>query len=200
MKTTTRFSITALCAFATAGIVAEAAKTPATTTSTTTSKPAASQSCQICVVDANVIMSQTKKAKEENDKLGKKQKELTNDVQKIATELKGKMDELETKKSTLSQKALENLQNEILALRGKYESAVQTAENQLKLSVQRATESLSVEAEAAGKQLAVAGNFDVILDAASGRPIYISDKVKSNTQELVKIMDKNYDTKKTKTA
>lgn len=200
MKTMTHFSMVALCAMTAAAICAETAKTTTTPTPNAAPKATSSQPCQICVVDANDIMTKTKKAQEENKKLGDQQKKLTADVQKVATELKSKMDELETKKTTLSQKALENLQNEILALRGKYESTVQTSENQLKLAVQRATESLSVEAEAAGKQLAVAGNFDVILDAASGRPIYISEKVKNNTQELVKIMDKNYDTKKTKTA
>jgi Skp family chaperone for outer membrane proteins len=201
MKRMTRFSLVALSVVTTAALVAEGAKattttTPASsTTNTSASKVSATQSCQICVVDANQIMSQTKEAKEQNDKLTKRQKQLTADVQKIAQELKSKMDELETKKSTLSQKALENLQNEILALRGKYESTVQTSENTLKLDVQRATEALSAEAEKAGKQLAQAGNFDVVLDAASGRPIYISEKVKNNTQELVKIMDKNYETK-----
>lgn len=209
MKTMTRFSIAAVCAF-TAGAIVAAGWSSSTDASpnyvTSTPIPTASNkkpalaANSVCVVDANDIMSKTKKAKEENDKLSKKQKELTTDVQNIAQQLKGKMDELETKKSTLSQKAMENLQNEILALRGKYESTVQTSENQLKLAVQRATESLSAEAEVAGKELARIGNFDVILDAASGRPIYISEKVKNNTNELVKIMDKNYDTKKTKTA
>lgn len=202
MKTMTRFSITAVCALATAGLMAEGAKaTASTTTPATATAPASkAQPTKELHVNGNDLMTGTKKAKEENNKLVEKQKKLTADVQKIANELKGKMDELETKKSTLSQSALEKLQNEILALRGKYESTVQTAENQLKLEVQRATEVLSAEAEAAGRQLAEAANVDVIVDAISGRPIYLSEKVKNNTQELMKIMDKNYDTKKTKTA
>ena len=114
MKNMTRFSIVALCAITTAGLSAEAAKTSATPATTSTAstpnanKPTASKSCEICVVDANEIMSKTKKAQEENSKLSKKQQQLTADVQKIAGELKGKMDALETKKSTLSQKAIEN--------------------------------------------------------------------------------------------
>lgn len=190
MKKMTRFSVVALCAITTAGLSADAPKA-----ATVTTKVAASNKCDICVVDANEIMSKTKKAQEENAKLTKKQQQLTADVQKIAQDLKGKMDELETKKTTLSAKAMENLQNDILALRGKYESTVQTSENQLKLAVQRATESLSADAEAAGALLAKNGGFDVVLDAASGRPIYISEKVKNNTQELMKIMDMNYDNK-----
>jgi Skp family chaperone for outer membrane proteins len=204
MKNMTRFSIVALCAITTAGLSARADHSSnfvngnssgSFVSNAIPNKPAASKPCDICVVDANEIMSKTKKAKEENEKLGKKQQQLTSDVQKIAGELKGKMDELDAKKSTLSQKAIENLQNEILALRGKYESTVQTSENQLKLAVQRATESLSAEAESAGAVLAKQYGFDVVLDAASGRPIYVSEKVKTNTQEFVKIMDKNYDNK-----
>ncbi|MFI5333045.1 MAG: OmpH family outer membrane protein [Candidatus Babeliales bacterium] len=205
MKTMTRFSITALCALTTAGLMAEAAKTTASTTTTPTpttsaSKTSVGQPCTSLYVNGNDLMTGTKKAKEENNKLVEKQKKLTADVQKIANELKGKMDELDGKKSTLSQSAMEKLQNEILALRGKYESTLQTADNQLKLEVQRATEMLSADAEAAGRQLAEAAKVDAVVDAISGRPIYLSEKVKNNTQELMKIMDKNYDTKKTKTA
>lgn len=96
------------------------------------------------------------------------------------------------KKSTLSKSACEAEESKLLALKNEISALVETSKLEVSRAVQEKTEEMVAAVEQAAAEVAKRLNVDVIVDAASGRALYVSEKAMV-TDDLVKEMNKQFE-------
>ena len=98
------------------------------------------------------------------------------------------------KSTTMSDSAREKEEKKLMKMERDIKSLVAEKEEELKLDMQIATETLAQGLEAGVAKLAKNENLDVVFDKMTGRAIYVSEKFDYTSEALTEI-NKNYEVK-----
>jgi outer membrane protein len=98
------------------------------------------------------------------------------------------------KSTTMSDSAREKEEKRLMKMERDLKSLVAEKEEELKLDMQIATETLAQGLEAGVAKLAKNENLDVVFDKMTGRAIYVSEKFDYTSKALTEI-NKNYEVK-----
>jgi len=98
------------------------------------------------------------------------------------------------KSTTMSDSAREKEEKKLMKMERDIKSLVAEKEEELKLDMQIATETLAQGLEAGVAKLAKNENLDVVFDKMTGRAIYVSEKFVYTSEALTEI-NKNYEVK-----
>jgi Skp family chaperone for outer membrane proteins len=98
------------------------------------------------------------------------------------------------KSTTMSDSAREKEEKKLMKMEREIKSLVAEKEEELKLDMQLATETLAQGLEAGVAKLAKNENLDVVFDKMTGRAIYVSEKF-DYTTKAIKEVNKNYEVK-----
>lgn len=168
-----------------------AAKAPSTSATKTTVVNKDEQIVKVGCVNTLEAMQASKEGQEEAKRIEKYRQDLATTIQDKEKKLNHAVNDFKAKQTTLSVAAREKEESKILEMRRDLESTVQSSEDQLKLAMQRATEKLSQNIEAAVAQIAQAQGLDLVTDIYTGRPLHASDKMLL-TNDLIHVMDANH--------
>lgn len=145
-------------------------------------------------IDSLDAMQKSDEGKEVSKELEKKRQQLGQEIQAQEKVYAQAANDYKTKSTTMNDLARAKAEREMHKLEDDYKTKVQESEYELKLAMQKATEELLKEVEEAAQIIAQRENLDVVIDARSGQPIYVADKVMV-TGDLVKEMNKKRDIK-----
>jgi Skp family chaperone for outer membrane proteins len=99
--------------------------------------------------------------------------------------------ELETQGSMLSADARRKVEKEFADLQRDYQNKVQDWRSELQYTMQRETDAMVKDIEQAAKVLAENANKAVVVDAPTGRILYLRED-RSSTNDLVALLDNQY--------
>lgn len=149
------------------------------------------------VVNGHQVASSTKKgAVVREDFIGKKEKaekQLQTDHQKLIEANK----EFTAKASTLSDTAKEAEEKKIAKMDRDLKLKAQELKEELEADMYKKTEELGIEFENVVRTYGKENKLDLIIDESSGRIIYVADNLKCS-DDIIKLMDQNFDKKDTK--
>jgi len=146
--------------------------------------------------------------KKENDlasSLKKKENDLTVSLKKKQEKLTQDVKDYEAKEKTMSATAKEKAESNLFKGREELEVAAKTSQQELEVAAKtsqqelqlvstRATEELSKDIEQAAAEIGKKEKCDAVVDLFTGRVVWANDQT-VKTKEIVKVMDKNYETK-----
>jgi Skp family chaperone for outer membrane proteins len=98
------------------------------------------------------------------------------------------------KSTTMSDSARDKEEKKLVKMERELKNLVAEKEEELKMDMQIATETLARELETAVAQLAKDENLDVVFDKMTGRAIYVSEKL-DYTSKAIEQVNKNYQVK-----
>jgi len=180
------------------GLYADAAKTvakkDATKTNIDVNSLMSNSSLKISWADTNDVMQNSSAGEQATQRTDTKREELSKNVQDIAQQIQKEVQNYESKKNMLSEQARKDQEAKLTKMDREYKNAVQGAEEEFKMFVMQETEQLSKMMVDAAKDFAEKQKVDVVIDAVSGRPIYVSPKADC-TLGLRKSLDKKHEEK-----
>jgi outer membrane protein len=145
-------------------------------------------------VESFTAMRETKSGGIEGKKLedmqNEKRKKLEGKKQKFDEEVKAHMAKADTMNDDARKKAEDKLRADQAAL----EKEAQEDEYELRLAMQNTTETLAKEMEEAVIEIAQKDGCDAVVDAMTGRVVYVKDSL-NITKQVVKEMDKRHEKK-----
>lgn len=112
-------------------------------------------------------------------------------AQKEQQKMMGIKNELETQGTMLSADARRKLEKEFADLQRDYQNKVQDWRGDLQYTMQRETDAMVKDIEKAAKVLAENANKAVVIDAPTGRILYLRDD-RNSTNDLVALLDNQY--------
>lgn len=142
-------------------------------------------------IDVFSAMRESDEGKEAAEKLEVKREELGKSIEGLRAKYETLVTEFKTKAATMNDSARAKKEQEVVKIKRDYESALQGAEEEMKLVMQQVTEALAKEVEAAVTIIAKAEGLDAVVDKVTGRVIYTSQKA-DWTSKVVQSMDKHY--------
>ncbi len=145
-------------------------------------------------IDTFTAMRSSELGKEEATKLEQTAKDKTTSIQAKGQSVAKRVKEYEAKAPTMSDAAREKEEKELVAAKRDYEHERNSAEEDMKLASQRATEKLLKDLESAVQEIALAEKLDVIADGATGKLLYASEKA-DYTAKVVEKMNKKREMK-----
>lgn len=113
------------------------------------------------------------------------EKQMTNELQLMETELAKKSEAYEKEKATLPANIQQRREQELQELYGKMQQYYQTSQQELAQASQEKMAALTEKITKAIKEIGVAGGFLYIFDTASGIP-YISETLSTDVTAQVK--------------
>ena len=128
------------------------------------------------------IMPEYKTAQTELQNL---EKQITNELQMMESELAKKSEAYEKEKATLPANIQQRREQELQELYGRMQSYYQTSQQELAQTSQEKMTALTEKITKAIKEVGVAGGFLYIFDTASGIP-YISETLSTDVTAQVK--------------
>lgn len=149
---------------------------------------------KIRFMDVFAAMREGEEGAEVTAKLDLKRQELGKEVESKGKRLEQAKVEFKTKASTMNDAARAKKEQEIVRMSRDFESDVQMYEEELKGSMQAATEVLAKEVEQAVTEIAKKEGLDAVIDKVTGRVVYTSGKADCTVQ-VVQHMNKNFKTK-----
>jgi Skp family chaperone for outer membrane proteins len=138
--------------------------------------------------DAMLASLQGKQAQKVVETEEMKYAELAQKDQQRLMQLKN---ELETQGSMLSADARRKVEKEFADLQRDYQNKVQDWRSELQYTMQRETDAMVKDIEQAAKVLAENANKAVVVDAPTGRILYLRED-RSSTNDLVALLDNQY--------
>lgn len=152
---------------------------------------------KIGYVDTAKATTESKEGQKKRQELEAKRTQLSSQLKKEEDMLIKQMEQFKTKSATMSDIERDAEQKRLIKSERELKAKVEEAELELKMAMQRAMDDISKEIEKAVKEMAVAQNLDVVVDARSGQVLYAKDSVLL-TEDLVSELNKNYDVKMAK--
>lgn len=119
---------------------------------------------------------------------------MANEIKKEEENIQQAVTEYKNKASMMSDAAKEKEEKRIMKLERDYKASVQDKKEELNIEMQMVTERLAKEVDEAIVQMAIENGYDVVFDTATGRAVYVSEKLDS-TKQVLSSIDKKYEAK-----
>ena len=197
---------TAFCALITVSVVSAEDKNITTVKKDTTTK-AQSLSASDIIGDANIsvdatiafvesftIMGECEEGKIARQNIEAKRDLATQEIQEESKKFEKAKNDYIAKSTTMADSARERAEKDLMKKERDIKNLVAEKEEELKLDMQLATETLAQGLEAGVAKLAKNENLDVVFDKMTGRAIYVSEKF-DYTAKAIKEVNKTYEVK-----
>ena len=148
----------------------------------------------IAFVESFTIMGECEEGKIERQKIEAKRDLATQEIQEESKKFEKAKNDYIAKSTTMSDSARERSEKDLMKKEREIKNLVAEKEEELKLDMQLATETLAQGLEAGVAKLAKSENLDVVFDKMTGRAIYVSDKF-DYTTKAIKEVNKTYEVK-----
>ena len=146
---------------------------------------------KIGVVDTFKVMQNCESGKKVTEDIRKQQESYARELQEEQQRLAKAVNDFQAKGAALKPDAREKEEKNLVAQRRKLESRAQELEEELKSSMQKASEKIALEVDEGVIELAKKENFTEIKDKLTGRVIYTKPEL-----DVTELVTKQVDTKK----
>ena len=143
---------------------------------------------KIGFVDSFSAMRESDSGKEASQQLQLTQERLANELRNAQEKLMKEANDFQTKQATMSETAREAEQKRLAKAERDLKARGEEAEMEMKLAMQKVTDSLGKEVEVAITKVAKEQKLDAVVDTSTGRVLYVENKA-NYTSSLVKEMD-----------
>lgn len=143
------------------------------------------------VVESYTIMGESEKGQLKRSEIESKRDFATEQIQEKSKDFEKAKNNYIAKSTTMSDSAREKEEKQLMKMERDIKSFVTEKEEELKLDMQLATESLAQDLERSVTQLAQNENIDIVIDKMTGRAIYVSPKF-DITHKAIEEMNKTY--------
>ncbi|HLC06839.1 MAG TPA: OmpH family outer membrane protein [Candidatus Babeliales bacterium] len=148
----------------------------------------------IAFVDSFAIMGECQEGQKARKDIESKRDLATQELQDESKEFEKAKNNYVAKSTTMSDSAREKEEKRLMKMERDLKSLVAEKEEELKLDMQLATETLAQGLEAGVTKLAKNEKLDVVFDKMTGRAIYVSEKFDFTTKAITEV-NKNYEVK-----
>ncbi|MEO9257234.1 MAG: OmpH family outer membrane protein [Crocinitomicaceae bacterium] len=149
---------------------------------------------KIAVVDTYAIMGDCQEGQKARKEIEEKRDLATHELQNDSKQFEKAKNDYLAKSTMMSDSSREKEEKKLIKMERDLKNLVAEKEEELKLDMQIATETLAQGLEAGVAKLAKNENLDVVFDKMTGRVIYVSEKF-NYTQQAIAEVDKNYEVK-----
>ncbi len=143
------------------------------------------------VVESYTIMGESEKGQLKRSEIESKRDFATEQIQEKSKDFEKAKNSYVAKSTTMSDSAREKEEKQLMKMERDIKNFVSEKEEELKLDMQIATESLAQDLERSVTQLAQNENIDIVIDKMTGRAIYVSPKF-DITHKAIEEMNKTY--------
>jgi Skp family chaperone for outer membrane proteins len=196
-------SLLLITLFAGANVVADSKVNVAADAVKTASAAAVKTDLHVSDLDAKLniryvssydVMGGSQQGQDEGKNLEKKRQKLSEDLLADKKRIEQKAAEFSAKAQTMSEDARSKAERDLRTEEVTFKNKVQESEYELKADMQKVTERLVKDMEEAVIAVAKAEKLDAVVDAATGRVIYVADKL-DITDKITKEMNKKHEIK-----
>jgi Skp family chaperone for outer membrane proteins len=145
-------------------------------------------------IEALTVMGEGDPGLEQRQALEAKRNLSSQEIQEESRDFEKAKNDYIAKSTTMSDPAREKEEKKLVKMERDIKNLVAEKEDELKLDMQLATETLARELETAVAQLAKEENIDVVFDKMTGRAIYVSEKLDYTAQAIDRV-NKNHQVK-----
>lgn len=145
-------------------------------------------------VDSFAIMGDCQEGQKARKEIESKRDLASNEIQEESKKFEKAKNEYVSKSTTMSDSAREKSEKQLMKAERDIKNLVAEKEEELKIDMQMATETLAQGLDAGVAKLAKNENLDVVFDKMTGRAMYVSDKF-DFTNKAIKEVDKTYEVK-----
>lgn len=142
-------------------------------------------------VNMQDAMLNSLQGKQAQDVVGKEELKYAELAQREQQKIMQVKNELDTQGTMLSADARRKIEKEFTDLQRDYQNKVQDWKYELQYTMQRETDAMVRDIEQAAKVLAENANKAVVVDAPTGRILYLRDD-RNSTNDLVALLDNQY--------
>lgn len=148
----------------------------------------------IAFVESFTIMGECEEGKKARQNIEAKRDLAAQEIQEESKKFEKSKNDYIAKSTTMSDSAREKAEKDLVKKERDIKNLVAEKEEDLKLDMQLATETLAQGLEASVAKLAQNEGLDVVFDKMTGRAIYVSEKF-DYTAKAIKEVNKNYEVK-----
>jgi outer membrane protein len=145
-------------------------------------------------VDSFAIMGECQEGQKARKEIENKRDLASNEIQEESKKFEKAKNEYVSKSTTMSDSAREKSEKQLMKMERDIKTLVAEKEEDLKVDMQMATETLAQGLDAGVAKLAKNENLDVVFDKMTGRAMYVSEKF-DFTNKAIKEVNKNYEVK-----
>lgn len=145
-------------------------------------------------VESFSIMGECQEGQAARKEIEYKRDLATQEIQDEAKKFEKSKSDYLAKSTTMTDSAREKAEKQLVKMERELKNLVAEKEEEIKVDMQLATETLAQSLEAGVTKLAQSEGLDVVFDKMTGRAIYVSDKF-DYTSEAIKQVNKNYEVK-----
>ena len=145
-------------------------------------------------IESFTIMGECEEGKKARQDIEAKRNLATQDIQEESKKFEKAKSDYIAKSTTMSDAARERAEKDLMKKERDIKNLVAEKEEELKLDMQLATETLAQGLEAGVAKLAKNENLDVVFDKMTGRAIYVSEKF-DYTSQAIREVNKTYEVK-----
>ena len=137
------------------------------------------------------IMRDSEEGKKASLELEQMRNDLTQELEKLQQDFRKQQEDFTVKRATISAEARRKIEEDLLTKSRDIESKAQKAEDKWKYTVQTVGESLTNKAQKTVEVYGKQNNLDLVLDKATGRVLFASDKT-DLTKAMITDMNSEY--------
>lgn len=145
-------------------------------------------------IDSFAIMGDCQEGLKARQEIESKRNLAANEIQDESKKFEKSKNDYISKSTTMSDAAREKEEKKLIKMERDLKNLVAEKEEELKIDMQMATETLAQGLDAGVTQLAKNENLDVVFDKMTGRAMYVSEKF-DYTSKAIKEVDKKYEIK-----
>lgn len=149
---------------------------------------------KIAFVDSFTIMGECQEGQKVRKEIEGKRDLATQELQNESKEFEKAKNNYVAKSTTMSEPARKKEEKKLIEMERELQNLVAEKEEELKLDMQLATETLAQGLEVGVAKLAKNEDLDVVFDKMTGRAIYVSEKFDYTTKAITEV-NKNYEVK-----
>lgn len=148
----------------------------------------------IAFVESFAIMGECQEGQVARKDIEQKRDLATQEIQDEAKKFEKAKSDYIAKSTTMTDSAREKAEKQLVKMERDLKNLVTEKEEEMKIDMQLATETLAHSLEAGVAKLAKNEGLDVVFDKMTGRAIYVSEKF-DYTSQAIKEVNKNYEVK-----
>lgn len=145
-------------------------------------------------VDSFAIMGDCQEGQKARKEIEAKRDLASNEIQEESKKFEKLKNEYVSKSTTMSDVAREKAEKQLMKTEREIKNLVAEKEEELKIEMQMATETLAQGLDAGVAKLAENENLDVVFDKMTGRAMYVSEKF-DFTNKAIQEVNKDYEVK-----
>lgn len=172
---------------------ADAAKSQASSASSESAVNKLSES-QVLYVDMQQAMLQSKQGAEAQKLVEAEEKKYAEMAQKAQQEMIKVKTDLDQKASMMSPDARRTQEKKLGDMQRDFQNDMNDWKYELQFTMQRETDAMIKDIEIAAKELAKKADKKAVIDAQTGRALYLADEINS-TNQLISVMDEQFTAK-----